>query len=170
MLDRRGIGDDQLIEQAADVAGRCVDANHVQHEGGEGGDRRRLRPPAAVACIGQQLLDKGDRRESQDPSRIELARVGPPPGNGIGDGRDAPLQHARHVEQVSLPRALGLAHLMPLYTYMWYVAAWRALTRMVLRRRVWAKTARLAEPSASPTSVTVSPDLGRHRRKQEVAS
>ena len=79
--------------------------------------------------------------------------------------------YARHVEGVSLPRALGLAHLMPLYTYMWYVAAWRAVTRLVLRRRSWAKTARLAEPGSVPAPVTVGAgkvDGGRHRQQGRV--
>jgi hypothetical protein len=78
--------------------------------------------------------------------------------------------YARHVDEVSLPRALGLAHLMPLYTYMWYVAAWRALTRLALRRRSWAKTDRLADPGSAPGSVTVKAAAGRHRRRHQVAS
>lgn len=76
--------------------------------------------------------------------------------------------YARHVKEVSLPHALGLAHLMPLYTYMWYIAAWRALIRLVLRRRGWAKTDRLADTGTAPASVTTAVS-GRHRRRQEVA-
>lgn len=77
--------------------------------------------------------------------------------------------YARHVDEVSLPRALGIAHLMPLYTYIWYVAAWRALTRLVLRRQGWAKTDRLAEPGSAPAPTAVGAGGGRHRR-QGVAS
>lgn len=77
--------------------------------------------------------------------------------------------YARHVDEVSLPRALGIAHLMPLYTYMWYVAAWRALTRLVMRRQGWAKTDRLAEPGSAPAPTAVGAGGGRHRR-QGVAS
>ena len=72
--------------------------------------------------------------------------------------------YSRHVAEVSLPHALAVAHLMPLYTYMWYVAAWRALIRLVLRRRSWAKTARLAdEPVGVAQPVLDGP--GRHRRE-----
>jgi cellulose synthase/poly-beta-1,6-N-acetylglucosamine synthase-like glycosyltransferase len=55
------------------------------------------------------------------------------------------LSYARHREDVGLLKALGISHLMPLYTYVWYAAAWRAVTRIVLRRKSWAKTARLVE-------------------------
>lgn len=79
--------------------------------------------------------------------------------------------YSRHVDEVSLPRALGYAHLMPLYTYMWYVAAWRALFRLVLRRQSWAKTDRLAEEPATSAAATsiqsaAAGTSGRHRRGQ----
>ena len=77
--------------------------------------------------------------------------------------------YSRHVDEVTLPQALGYSHLMPLYTYMWYVAAWRAVFRLVLRRQSWAKTDRLAEePAASPglagMQSTAAGTSGRHRR------
>ena len=84
--------------------------------------------------------------------------------------------YARHVDEVRLPLALCVAHLMPVYTYMWYVASWRALSRIVLRRRNWAKTARLedvpAEPlpnqavaaaAAAESAFDSHPQAGRHR-------
>lgn len=64
--------------------------------------------------------------------------------------------YARHRAEVSLPRALALAHLMPAYTYVWYIAVWRALGRILTGRHSWAKTPRLAE-----TPATASP---RHAR------
>jgi len=55
--------------------------------------------------------------------------------------------YAARRPEVGLPKALAISHLMPLYTYVWYVASWRALVRIVLRRRGWSKTTRVAEPS-----------------------
>jgi 1,2-diacylglycerol 3-beta-glucosyltransferase len=72
--------------------------------------------------------------------------------------------YARHRDEVSLPRALGLAHLMPLYTYVWYIAVWRALGRIVTGRHSWAKTARLTEAPAAPSPGATQSKPGRHRR------
>ncbi|HUQ38584.1 MAG TPA: glycosyltransferase family 2 protein [Acidimicrobiales bacterium] len=47
--------------------------------------------------------------------------------------------------EVSLLRALGLAHLFTLYSYLWLPAGWWAVWRMVRGRSSWAKTARTAE-------------------------
>jgi 1,2-diacylglycerol 3-beta-glucosyltransferase len=44
-------------------------------------------------------------------------------------------------------RALLLAHVLLAYNYLMYVAAWRALWRIVRRKKGWSKTQRLAEPS-----------------------
>lgn len=55
--------------------------------------------------------------------------------------------------EVRFGRALALAHLYTIYTYLWIPAGWNALFRVVLRRRGWAKTARTAEapaPDAPP--------------------
>jgi hypothetical protein len=41
-------------------------------------------------------------------------------------------------------RALWYAHLYAVYSYLWTIAGWRALYRMVLGRNGWAKTARTA--------------------------
>ncbi len=73
------------------------------------------------------------------------------------------LSYARNREDVGRLRALAVAHLMPLYTYVWYVAAWRALGRLVLRRRGWAKTARLHEEGDTPDSLDAH--TPRHARK-----
>jgi cellulose synthase/poly-beta-1,6-N-acetylglucosamine synthase-like glycosyltransferase len=48
-------------------------------------------------------------------------------------------------QRLSVARVLVLAHLFALYNYVNYVAVWRALGRIVMRRRGWAKTARHQE-------------------------
>ena len=40
---------------------------------------------------------------------------------------------------------MGLAHLFSIYSYMWLLAGWRAVFRILTGRRGWAKTARTAE-------------------------
>jgi 1,2-diacylglycerol 3-beta-glucosyltransferase len=47
---------------------------------------------------------------------------------------------------ISRRKALALAHALSVYNYAWYIAEWRALGRMLLRRRGWTKTARVPEP------------------------
>jgi len=47
---------------------------------------------------------------------------------------------------VSLGRALVLGHLMIAWNYVGYVAAWRALGRMLRGRNNWDKTSRTSEP------------------------
>lgn len=49
----------------------------------------------------------------------------------------------------SLPRALAIGHLFSLYAYLWFVAGWIAVARLVFKRRSWAKTARTDEPVLS---------------------
>jgi len=44
--------------------------------------------------------------------------------------------------EIRFIRALGLAHLYTLYTYLWIPAGWWAVVRIVFGRRGWAKTAR----------------------------
>ncbi len=50
----------------------------------------------------------------------------------------------------NLVKSVGLAHLFSVYSYMWLVAGWRAVFRIALRRRGWAKTARTAEVASGP--------------------
>ena len=52
----------------------------------------------------------------------------------------------RRAEEVTVPRALLMSHLMVPWSYLSYFAAWRALGRIVVRRSAWAKTARSVEP------------------------
>jgi hypothetical protein len=87
-------------------------------------------------------------------SAIYLLMFGPPIFYGAA--------YARHREDVSKIHAFALAHVVPLYTYVWYVAVWRALFRMVLRRNSWAKTDRHVELSP-PVSVGVVPEEGASR-------
>ena len=51
----------------------------------------------------------------------------------------------RHEPQTSLLAGLGYAHLYVLYSSLWFIAGWRAVGRTALRRRSWAKTARIDE-------------------------
>jgi len=50
----------------------------------------------------------------------------------------------------SLAKSIGLAHLFSIYSYMWLVAGWRAVFRILVGRRGWAKTARTAEVASEP--------------------
>jgi cellulose synthase/poly-beta-1,6-N-acetylglucosamine synthase-like glycosyltransferase len=53
--------------------------------------------------------------------------------------------YARRTRAVTLRRALVLGHLMIAWNYIGYVAAWRALGRLCLRRDDWTKTSRSHE-------------------------
>jgi cellulose synthase/poly-beta-1,6-N-acetylglucosamine synthase-like glycosyltransferase len=57
------------------------------------------------------------------------------------------LAYWRQARDVRLARALVLGHLLLIYNYVWYAAAWRALVRILLARRGWSKTVREPEPS-----------------------
>jgi cellulose synthase/poly-beta-1,6-N-acetylglucosamine synthase-like glycosyltransferase len=51
----------------------------------------------------------------------------------------------------SLVRAIALAHLYTLYSYLWFPAGWAAVWRIATRRRGWAKTTRTVD--ATPAAV-----------------
>jgi 1,2-diacylglycerol 3-beta-glucosyltransferase len=51
--------------------------------------------------------------------------------------------------RVSLGRAILLAHAFEVYSHLWLIAGWWAIWNVVRRRRGWAKTARVAEPSVT---------------------
>ena len=53
--------------------------------------------------------------------------------------------YSRRTRAVSLPRALVLGHLMIAWNYIGYLAAWRALGRLVSHRDNWTKTTRTIE-------------------------
>ena len=55
------------------------------------------------------------------------------------------LLYARRTRAVPAWRAFLLAHLMIAWNYVGYLAAWRALARMVIGRTGWHKTARTSE-------------------------
>ena len=58
----------------------------------------------------------------------------------------------RRAREVSILRALLMCHLMIPWSYVSYVAAWRALARIVLKRQGWTKTARSHEGDPGNTS------------------
>ena len=51
--------------------------------------------------------------------------------------------------ETSFMKALGLAHVYNLYSYMWFLAGWIAVFRVVTGRRSWAKTKRTPETQPS---------------------
>ena len=59
--------------------------------------------------------------------------------------------YRREAGDIGRARTFVLAHLLWLYNYVWYLAVWRAAWRVARGRTNWAKTARVAEPLASPT-------------------
>lgn len=66
------------------------------------------------------------------------------------------ITYSRRTKAVSLPRAIVLGHVMIAYNYIGYLAAWRALFRMLTRRVGWAKTPRSAETPTDPVATSGS--------------
>lgn len=66
------------------------------------------------------------------------------------------LVYWRRAGDISLTRALVMAHLLAAYNYVWYLATWKAFARALTRRRGWAKTERVAEEplSGSPSAAS----------------
>jgi hypothetical protein len=58
--------------------------------------------------------------------------------------------YSRRTQAITLRRALVLGHLMIAWNYIGYVAAWRALIRILRHRTDWAKTSRSPEAIARP--------------------
>jgi cellulose synthase/poly-beta-1,6-N-acetylglucosamine synthase-like glycosyltransferase len=54
----------------------------------------------------------------------------------------------RRSRDISPLAVIVQAHLLVLYNYIWYVAEWKALVRIISRKTGWAKTARAVETSA----------------------
>ena len=52
-------------------------------------------------------------------------------------------------KKTPFPKALAFAHVYNLYSYMWFIAGWIAVFRMVTGRRGWAKTKRTPETQPS---------------------
>jgi cellulose synthase/poly-beta-1,6-N-acetylglucosamine synthase-like glycosyltransferase len=68
------------------------------------------------------------------------------------------VTYARRTRDVPLWRAVVMAHLLIPWSYLAYLAAWRALIRMALGRNGWAKTTRESEPDpAVPPSPRPAP-------------
>lgn len=55
------------------------------------------------------------------------------------------LIYWRKTRDISMIGALALGNLLAVYNYIWYVAQWRALGRIITGRGSWAKTTRMAE-------------------------
>lgn len=62
----------------------------------------------------------------------------------------------RRAEEMTIRRAVLMAHLMVPWSYLAYFAAWRALGRMLVGRRGWAKTARTVEAAPSESEVAAA--------------
>lgn len=59
------------------------------------------------------------------------------------------LLYWRRSRDLGLFEAVVLGHLLALYNYVWYIAEWRALGRIAIKRRSWTKTSRVAEPMST---------------------
>lgn len=57
-------------------------------------------------------------------------------------------------KDISAPKAFLLAHVLTLYNYVWYLATWKALGRLVTGRNGWSKTTRLADEEDAGSSST----------------
>ena len=68
---------------------------------------------------------------------------------------------------MSLVRALALAHVFNLYSYLWFVAGWIAVARILRGKRGWAKTART--PDARPPDAQPAPDAAPASPEAEAA-
>ena len=93
--------------------------------------------------------------------------------------------YARRTRAVTLRRALVLGHLMIAWNYIGYLAAWRAVARMLHGNTDWTKTSRSREPREAAVECareplgtwrldrpqpTHRPQPGRHRAIPEVAA
>jgi hypothetical protein len=58
--------------------------------------------------------------------------------------------YKQQVPEVRTLHALAIAHVSPLYAYLWWVVTWRALFRILKRNNAWAKTQRLQEGNDRP--------------------
>lgn len=56
----------------------------------------------------------------------------------------------RRSRDLSLSKAFLMAHLIAVYNWIWYIAQYKAVARILLRRKGWTKTGRTAEETAAP--------------------
>jgi 1,2-diacylglycerol 3-beta-glucosyltransferase len=59
--------------------------------------------------------------------------------------------YKRQAGDISWLRTIVLVHFLAIYNYAWYIATWRAVARIVLRRDGWAKTQRVDDVPAGGT-------------------
>lgn len=53
--------------------------------------------------------------------------------------------YRRRSRDATMGQAIGLAHVLTLHSWVWYVAEWKAIVRLLRRRGGWAKTERAVE-------------------------
>lgn len=70
------------------------------------------------------------------------------------------LVYRHRARDISVVYAFMLGHLLAAYNYLWYIAEWKAVFRIIFRRRGWTKTARVLE--AEPRETTGDSTSGRH--------
>lgn len=81
-------------------------------------------------------------------------------GLSFGPSLYLSLVYWRRSGDISIPRAVALGHLLAVYNYVWYLAEWKALARIVTRRHGWRKTSRSMElESVGQISQPASPVL-----------
>lgn len=60
-------------------------------------------------------------------------------------------------KELNLFKSIALAHAYNVYSYLWFAAGWRAVWRIVTKRRGWAKTARTPEKvDADPAEISAT--------------
>jgi 1,2-diacylglycerol 3-beta-glucosyltransferase len=70
------------------------------------------------------------------------------------------LKYRKRAKDLSLLRALAMGHLLALYNYIWYIAEYRAVGRILLRRNGWAKTTRSVEENSVAGEIAgTNPDV-----------
>lgn len=73
-----------------------------------------------------------------------------PYGLAFGPGLLFAFAYRKRAGDIGVVGTVLLAHVLWAYNYLWYLATWRALGRIVLRRSGWVKTARLVEAADAP--------------------
>jgi 1,2-diacylglycerol 3-beta-glucosyltransferase len=69
----------------------------------------------------------------------------------FGPGWLMGLIYRRQAGDFGFVRLTLLVHVLAVYNYVWYVATWRAVARLLLGRNGWAKTAREPDPMVVPS-------------------
>ena len=67
-------------------------------------------------------------------------------GFSFGPAIALALVYRHRTRDISLLTAIALGHLLFVFNYIWYLAEWKALVRIVTGKGGWSKTARVTEP------------------------